>query len=126
MTMFIIVNLSLIGCSNNDYNSEDYYTSLLSGEYGKGKFWTLNTILNGDTIQTEGFVRFDSKDLKDGDFQFIDVIPEDSYKEFKNVELSATKEGMTFSIEYIYNTSKIHITGIVSLGEMTVDMTLTE
>lgn len=124
--MLLIVHLSLIGCSNNDYNPEDYYTSLLSGEYGKGKFWTLNTIFNWDSIQTNGFVRFDSKDLKEGDFQFIDIIPEDSYKEFKNVELSATQEGMTFSIDYVRNANNIRISGIITLGEMTVDMTLSE
>lgn len=124
-SLFTLVFVTF-GCSKNDNDPEDYYQSLLSGEYGKGKYWTLNTILNGDTIKTDGFVRFDSKDLTEGDFRFVDVIPGESYKEFKNVDLSASDEGVAFSIEYTRKADNVYITGIVSFGEMTVDMTLSE
>lgn len=124
-SLFTLVFVTF-GCSKNDNDPEDYYQSLLSGEYGKGKYWTLNTILNGDTIKTDGFVRFDSKDLKEGDFRFVNVIPGESFKEFKNVDLSVSDEGVAFSIEYTRKADNVHITGIVSFGEMTVTMTLSE
>lgn len=124
--IFFTITVIVAGCSNKDYNPEDYYQSLLSGEYGKGTLWTLNTILNGDTIHTDGYVRFDSKYLKEGDFRFVNVIPGESSKVFKNVELSATERGCSFVIDYPRHTDAIHITGTVSLGEMTVDMTMSE
>lgn len=124
-SLFTLVFVTF-GCSKNDNDPEDYYQSLLSGEYGKGKYWTLNTILNGDTIKTDGFVRFDSKDLKEGDFRFVNVIPGESFKEFKNVDLSVSDEGVAFSIEYTRKADNVHITGTVSFGVMTVTMTLSE
>ena len=126
LLLVLTIGMCLVGCSKDDNDPEDYYTSLLSGEYGKGKLWTLYTIINGDTIQTDGFVRFDSKDLKDADIRFINVIPEESFKEFKNVELSASERGCTFTIDYTRENDDIHISGAVVLGEMTIDMTLSE
>lgn len=126
MLLVFTIGTHMVGCSNNDYDPEDYYTSLLSGEYGKGKLWTLTTILNGDTIQTEGFVRFDSKYLKEADFRFVDVIPGESFKEFKNVELSDGDTGVKFTIDYPRKNDNIQIYGTVTLGEMTVDMTMSE
>lgn len=129
-TLVIGILLTIISfvtaCSNNDYNPDDYFQSLLSGEYGHDRFWTLTTILNGDTIQTEGFVRFDSKYLKEADFRFVDVIPGESFKEFKNVELSDGDTGVKFTIDYPRKNNNIQIYGTVTLGEMTVDMTMSE
>lgn len=115
------------GCSKNEFNPEDYVQSLLSGEYGKGKLWNLNVILNGDTIQTEGYVRFDSKfQAEDADFRFMNVIPGESHKEFKKIPLTPADNGLAFTIDYSRKTGDIHISGTVTLGEMTVDMTISE
>lgn len=124
--LFIVASIAETGCSKDEFDSEDYTQSLLSGEYGKGKYWNLTTILNGDTIQTDGFVRFESKDLKNANFWFFDVIPGESNKAFKNVELSNAEIGCSFIIDYPRKSDNIHISGTVTLGEMTVNMTMSE
>lgn len=125
---FVIISLLLaIGagsCSKNEINPEDYTTSLLSGEYGKNQLWKLNVTVNGEPTEDYDYVRFDSKILKDGDFRFVNVIPEEKRKEFKDIPLTATEEGMTFTIEYEKNKKPVTIKGIVALGEMTVNITM--
>lgn len=115
------------GCSKNEFNPEDYVQSVLSGEYGKRKLWTLNTILNGDTIQTDGYVRFESKyQTEEADFRFVNIIPGDSNKEFKNIPLTPADNGLTFTIDYSRKAGDVHISGTVTLGEMTVNMTMSK
>ncbi len=125
---FVIISLLLaIGtgsCSKNEINPEDYTTSLLSGEYGKNQLWKLNVTVNGEPTEDYDYVRFDSKILKDGDFRFVNVIPGEKRKEFKDIPLTATEEGMTFTIEYEKNKKLVIINGIVGLGEMTVNITM--
>lgn len=125
---FVIISLLLaIGtgsCSKNEINPEDYTTSLLSGEYGKNQLWKLNVTVNGEPTEDYDYVRFDSKILKDGDFRFVNVIPGEKRKEFKDIPLTATEEGMTFTIEYEKNKKPVTIKGIVALGEMTVNITM--
>ena len=125
---FVIISLLLaIGtgsCSKNEINPEDYTTSLLSGEYGKNQLWKLNVTVNGEPTEDYDYVRFESKLLETGDFRFVDVIPGEKRKEFKNIPLTATEEGMTFTIEYEKNKKPVTIKGIVGLGEMTVNITM--
>ena len=126
-TLVIISLLLAIGagsCSKNEINPEDYTTSLLSGEYGKNQLWKLNVTVNGEPTEDYDYVRFDSKILKDGDFRFVNVIPGEKRKEFKDIPLTATEEGMTFTIEYEKNKKPVTIKGIVDLGEMTVNITM--
>ena len=126
-TLIIISLLLAMGtgsCSKNEFNPEDYTTSLLSGEYGKKQFWKLNVTVNGEPTEDYDYVRFDSKILKDGDFRFVNVIPGEKRKEFKDIPLTATEEGMTFTIEYEKNKKPVTIKGIVGLGEMTVNITM--
>lgn len=126
-TLVIISLLLAIGagsCSKKEFNPEDYTTSLLSGEYGKNQLWKLNVTVNGEPTEDYDYVRFDSKILKDGDFRFVNVIPGEKRKEFKDIPLTATEEGMTFTIEYEKNKKPVTIKGIVALGEMTVNITM--
>lgn len=126
----VLIILSLIltvgtgSCSKNDFNPEDFVTSWLSGEYGKKQFWKLNVTVNGESTDDYDYVRFDSKILKDGDFRFVNVIPGESKKEFKDIPLTVTEEGVSFTIEYVKNDSSIGIKGIVTPGEMTVNITM--
>lgn len=122
VALFMAVGIS--GCSSHDYDPEDSVTSVLSGEYGKGQFWSLNLTENGNPLEVNGYVRFDSKLLKEGDFRFVDVIPGESVKEFKDVPLTGEENGMAFRIEFVKDRRNIEITGVVSFGEMSVDMKL--
>lgn len=119
----IIVIGSVCGCSKEkDYNPDDYNTSLLTGEYGKGQLWDLNVLLNDEPVNDYGYVRFESKDLKVADFRFVKVIPGESEKEFKKVPLTDTEEGMGFTIEYTKGKTPIVIKGVVDFGVMTVNI----
>lgn len=119
----ILVAIGMGGCSKEkDYDPDDYLTSLLTGDYGKGQLWDLNVTLNDKPLEDYGYVRFDSKALKDADFRFVKVIPGESKKEFKNVPLTATEEGISFIIEYKQGKMPVTITGIVDFGVMTVSI----
>ena len=122
----LIIESIIISCSTNEYNPDDYYQSWLSGEYGKDSLWNLVTIINGDTVNNGGYVRFDSKDLEKADLRFVNVIPGKTYQEFKDVQLTDMDNGLSFTIDYIRKANNVHIIGIVRFGEMTVDMTMSE
>lgn len=110
------------GCSKTDYNQDDYITSILSGDYEKEGLWKLFVSENGVTRDDYGYVRFDSKNLKEGDFRFVNVIPGEPEKTFNNIPLSETENGWTFSIEFLQDETKIEIKGIISFGEMKIDL----
>ena len=125
--LLVLAGVFITGCSNNDPDPDDYMTSLLTGEYGKDKLWQLTTILNGDTIPTDGYVRFDQKYQADNaDIRFVNIIPGESSRQFSKITLDSTEKGLAFTIDYVQKSKDIHISGIVSLGRMTVDMTLKE
>lgn len=119
----LIMMVGIGGCSNNkDFDPDDYVTSLLSGEYKKGGMWTLTVTVNGEPMENYGYVRFDSKYLTEGDFRFVNVIPGESRKEFKNVSLTSEEIGLRFLIEYFKTNEKVKITGVIAPGEMVVDI----
>ena len=119
----ILMVIGVGGCSKGkDYNPDDYLTSILSGDYGNARLWDLKVTLNDEPISDYGYVRFDSKNLEVGDFRFVNVIPGVSNKEIKNITLTATEEGMSFSIEYDKDTTHIVINGVVSFQVMTVNI----
>lgn len=122
IVLILLFVAGMSGCSDNDYDPDDYVTSLLSGEYGKGQLWSLIVSENGEAVETAGYVRFESKDLKEANFRFVDVIPGESVNEFRNIPLSTTEKGVTFTIEFIRNDKTMTITGVVSAGQMTVDI----
>ena len=125
---FVIISLLLTmgtgSCSKNEFNPEDSVTSWLTGEYGKNQFWKLDLTVNGEPTEDYDYVRFESKLLETGDFRFVNVIPGEKRKEFKDIPLTATEEGMSFTIEYVKNDNPVVINGIVTLGEMTVNITM--
>ena len=119
----ILMVIGIGGCSKGkEYNPDDYLNSILSGDYGNGRVWDLKVTLNDEPISDYGYIRFDSKNLEVGDFRFVNVIPGVSNKEFKNIPLTATEEGMSFSIEYDKDTTHIVINGVVSFQVMTVNI----
>lgn len=122
LILTLLISIGIGGCSKKDIDSDDYITSMLSGDYSNGGLWKLNVTVNGEPIQNYDKVRFDSKDLTVGDFQFVNVIPGESKKEFKDVPLTATEEGIAFTINYTKSKENIEITGIVDLGTMTVNI----
>ena len=123
----LLMLIFLTECSTNEFDPSDTMTSLLSGEYGKGKLWKLTTTVNGDSITSDGFVWFQSKyQSEDADFRFVNVIPGESSKEFKSVPLAPTDDGLSFTIDYNQKTENVRISGLVTFGEMTVDITLSE
>ncbi len=117
----MLFTMVLGSCSNNDYNPEDYITSMLSGEYGKGGYKLILT-QNGNPVETKGYVRFDSSLLQTGNFRFVDVIPGESKKEFKDVPLTSNDEGVLFTINYEKKGKTIVISGIINFGEMKVNL----
>lgn len=123
----LLTLVSLPSCSKNEFDPSDSISSLLTGEYGKGKFWKLTTTINGDFITSDGYVRFDSKyQAEDADFRFVNVIPGESSKEFKHIPLTSAEDGLAFNIDYNHKSGNVHIVGIVTFGEMTVNMTMPE
>ena len=120
----LLVTIGIGGCSKHEINPEDYVTSVLTGDYGKKQFWKLNVTVNGEPTDDYDYVRFESKILEDGYFRFVNVIPGEAKKEFENIPLTATEEGMSFTIEYVKNDNPVVINGIVTLGEMTVNITM--
>ncbi|MDE5808250.1 MAG: DUF4925 domain-containing protein [Muribaculaceae bacterium] len=122
--LFILISLVFTlgfgSCSQDTPNPEDYTSSILSGEYAKDGLWKLLVYENGNPISDYGSVIFASKDLEEADITFINVIPNNSRKEFHNVPLTSTDQGLTFSIEEVGENTLIKLNGIVKLGEMTI------
>ena len=52
------------------------------------------------------------------------IIPGESIKEYKNIPLVSTEDGLSFTIKDIQNDKTIIITGIVTFGKMSVDIKL--
>ena len=119
----ILFAIGFSSCSNHDFNPEDYVSSTLSGEYGKGSYH-LDIIENGEPIEFTGHVRFYTKDLdlNKGDFIFIDILPGESKKEFKDIPLIPTEEVFIFSMEYIKKNKNVVITGTLDFGLMTINI----
>lgn len=120
----IFLLLSAVGfssCSNDEYDPNDYTTSILSGNYEKDGVYKLYVTENGEPLSDYGSVRFDS-DLKKANIRFVKVIPGVASKEFKNIPLVGTDDGITFTIDFDNNGKTIVIKGIVDLGKMTVDI----
>ena len=122
LAVIIALVAGLSSCSKNEYNPEDYVTSLLSGDYQKDGMWKLHVTLNGDTLENYGYVRFDSKYMDVGTFRFVDVIPGISNVEYEKVPLKTTEKGFTFTISDDNDGNNFSIDGIVSLGQMTVNL----
>lgn len=124
--IFIIITLIIpfgfISCTTNDYDPEDYVTSILSGEYEKDGFWKLIVTENGKILEDYNYVRFDSKTLQTGDFKFVEVIPGIPILQFKNIPLKETETGFSFRMVYNEKEKHIIITGIISFGEMTINL----
>lgn len=119
----VLLMIGTAGCTkNNEYDPEDYVTSTLSGEYSKDGAWKLYVTVNGEPVDEYGFVRFDSKYLKVGEFKFIEVIPNQNIRVFKDIPLTLTNEGYTFVIDDIDQTCQITISGSVVFGKMTVNI----
>lgn len=112
------------GCSKEKFDPTDTVTSIFSGDYGKNGLWELSVSVNGEQIENHGYVNFDSKQMKDGNFKFFDVIPGESIKEFNNVPIIDTDKGMSFKIEYSQSAKTVVITGLIILGKMTVDISI--
>ena len=119
----ILFTVGFSSCSNHDFNPEDYVTSILSGEYGKGGYH-LYVTENGEEKEISGYVRFTAKNLEveKGNFIFVDVLPDDSKKEFKDVPLTPTEEGFIFSMEYTKKNKTVIITGTLDYGLMTINI----
>ncbi len=117
-----LISMAISGCSKDEPNPEEYTTSVLSREYAKDGPWKLKVYENGQEINEHGSVRFSSTDLKKGDFIFVHVIPGYSSKEFNNIPLSSTGNGVSFKIEDNENKTPVEITGDISLGEMVVKL----
>lgn len=116
----LVFALGFGSCSQDTPNPEDYTSSILSGEYTKDGLWKLLVYENGNPISDYGSVILASKDLEEADITFINVIPNNSRKEFHNVPLTSTDQGLTFSIEEVGENTLIKLNGIVKLGEMTI------
>lgn len=117
----LLLMVGVNGCSKEKFDPDDYAVSVFSGEYGKG-LWKLAVTVNGEQLDNYGYVRFDSKMMTEGDFKFVDVIPGESFKEFKNVLLEDTDKGVSFKIEYTQSGKKVIVNGIMTLGKMAVDI----
>lgn len=118
----LLMAMGMSSCSKNDFDPDDCFTSILTGEYEKSGLYHLYVTKNGVPLDDYGYVRFESKDLIVADFRFVKVIPGVSKKEFKNVPLIGTEEGFTFTIEYTKKNKTVSITGIVNFGEMSIDI----
>ncbi len=118
----LLLSLTTSGCSKDEPNPEDYFTSILSGEYSKEGLWKLYVTENGSPINDYGYVRFESKYLTEANFKFVNIIPGEATKEFKNIPLTDTEDGFVFKIEITEKHTSMEITGIVSLGVMRIDL----
>lgn len=116
----LLLTMGLGSCSKKEFNPEDSITSLLSGEYGKVAR-KLEITVNDKPLDTKGYIRFDSKYLNFADFRFLDIIPGESTKEFKNIPLQQKYEGLVFAIKY--KKKKMVISGVIRSEEMIVNIT---
>lgn len=110
------------GCSNKEYDPENYMRSVLSGEYGKNCMWGLHVSVNDEPLECPGHVRFESMYLKEGDFRFVEVIPGESRIEFKDVSLTSTDLGYAFSISHTQSHRTVVINGTMAFGHMSVSI----
>lgn len=121
----ILLAIGFGSCSNHDYNPEDYMVSIFSGQYGVGGY-NLNVTENEESKEYIGYVRFFAKNLEakmEGDFTFVDILPGESKREFKNVSLIPIEDGFSFSINYVKDGENIDITGTLVFGLMTINIT---
>lgn len=120
----ILLAAGFSSCSNHDFDPEDYVVSILSGQYGKGGFELIVTE-NSVPIEYSGYVVFHAKDLNvkmEADFNFVDILPGESKREFKNVKLYDSEEGILFTIDYEKDKNPIEITGTLFYGSMTINI----
>ena len=120
----ILLAAGFSSCSNHDFNPDDYVVSILSGQYGKGGYELILTE-NSLPIEYTGYVVFHAKNLDvkmEADFDFVDILPGESKKEFKNVKLYDMGEGIAFSIDYEKDKNPIEITGNLIFGSMTINI----
>ncbi|MCH5234886.1 MAG: hypothetical protein J1E16_06300 [Muribaculaceae bacterium] len=120
----ILLATGFSSCSNHDFDPNDYVVSILSGKYGKGGFELIVTE-NSVPIEYSGYVVFHAKDLNvkmEADFNFVDILPGESKREFKNVKLYDSEEGILFTIDYEKDKNHIEITGTLFYGSMTINI----
>ena len=120
----ILLAAGFSSCSNHDFDPNDYVVSILSGQYGKGGFELIVTE-NSVPIEYSGYVVFHAKDLNvkmEADFNFVDILPGESKREFKNVKLYDSEEGILFTIDYEKDKNHIEITGTLFYGSMTINI----
>ena len=122
LAVILAIVAGISSCSKNKYDPEDYITSLLSGEYKKDGMWKLHVSLNGDPLENYGYVRFESKYMEVGTFRFVDVIPGFPMWNMRRYSLKMTEEGSAFTITDNNSGNDFTIEGIVSFGEMTVNL----
>lgn len=120
--IMLLLTVGTGGCSKEEPNYEDCFSSIISGEYEKDGPWKLYVYENGKPLDNYGYVRFDSKLLEKADFRFVNILPGESTREFRDIPLVETQEGYTFRIDYVRKKKKIIISGIVTFGEMKVDL----
>lgn len=125
-SIFCLLTIIISGCSKHEFDPEDYTMSLLSGEYHKDSSYNnLKVYVNNKPIDNFDKVAFHAKaDLKEATINFINVIPEESIKEFKDVPLEITDNGVEFKIEYTSNKIPIVIKGILTWGTMTINIVM--
>ncbi|MDE6018975.1 MAG: DUF4925 domain-containing protein [Muribaculaceae bacterium] len=121
ISLFVMVAMG--GCSKTEYDPEDYITSILTGQYGAQELCKLNVTENGVPMETNGYVRFDSKYLKVADFTFVNILPGIPSKTFEAIPLTQTESGYIFEIKYQSNDRTIVITGSVAMGQMNINLT---
>ncbi len=119
----LLLTMGFSGCSNDEIDPNDYATSWLTGDYEKDGLLKLYVTEDGEPLSDYGSVRFDCKyDGTEAKIRFVNVIPGVASKQFKNVPLVGTEEGLTFTIEYDNKGKSVVIKGIVELWKMTVDI----
>lgn len=118
----ILIIIGATGCSNHDFNPDDYTDSYyFSNTYGiDGTI--LNVSENGIHVECSGCVRFQLKKDSKGDFDFVDVLPGESSKKYTDIPLASTEEGMTFEIKDSRQSKPMTITGTIKTEIMTVNI----
>ena len=120
----ILLATGFSSCSNHDFDPNDYVVSVLSGKYGKGGYELLVTE-NAEPIEYSGYVDFYAKNLNvkmEADFDFVDILPGEPKRKFKNVKLSNIEEGIAFAMDYEKDKNHIEITGTLIFGAMTINI----
>ena len=111
------------GCSKENINPDDFITSTLTGEYSKDGMWKLDVSENNTPLDNYGYVRFESKNLENGDFKFVNVLPGVTEKTYKNVPLTPKEDGFEFLIQDVQGENTIDISGTVGFGYMQINIT---